>query len=320
MDAFPEAAWRAYTAERLAGEGFRPIPKPSEPFYGALFQWADALVFVGSCAIAVRQIAPHVRDKQSDPAVLCVDELARFVIPLLSGHIGGANALALQLANLLGATPVVTTATDIRGRFSVDAWAAKNGFAMEDIHCAKLVSAAILEGDIPLCSDFPVAGGYPDGVVPGEAGDLGILLSWRIREPFRRTLRLIPKVLRLGLGCRRGVSAGQLRAAVESVLEAERLDIRAVRDAASIDLKREEPGLLQFCRENGWPVRFYSAGELAAVPGEFTPSRFVREVAGVDNVCERAAMADADRLLVKKTAVDGVTVAVGLKNLEVRFG
>lgn len=320
MAALPEAEWSAHTARRLAGEGFSPIPHPSAAFYGEQFHWADALVFVGACGIAVRQIAPYVSDKGSDPAVVCVDELGRFVIPLLSGHLGGANALALRLAASLGATPVITTATDIRGQFSVDAWAGQNGFAIGNLSCAKTVSAAILERDIPLSSDFPILGDYPRGTVPGDTGELGIYLSWRKRAPFAQTLRLIPKVLRLGLGCRKGVSAEQLQDAVERVLEQREIDIRAVREAASIDLKKGEPGLLQFCERNGWPLRFYSAGELEAVPGEFTPSRFVQSVTGVDNVCERAALLGANRLIVRKTALNGVTVAVGLEKLEVCFG
>ena len=88
----------------------------------------------------------------------------------------------------------------------------------------------------------------------------------------------------------------------------------------SIDLKRDEPGLLDFCREQGWPAVFYAAGELAAVEGDFTPSDFVRAVTGVDNVCERAALLGAEKLIVRKTAQNGVTVAAAVEHWEVRFG
>ncbi|MGM9548763.1 MAG: hypothetical protein ACI3V5_02835 [Faecousia sp.] len=128
---FPESESRLFTVQRLTQAGFEPIPKPSKPFYGALFSQMDALIFVGSCGIAVREIAPHVKSKQTDPAVIVVDELGKFVIPLLAGHIGGANALALRLAQSLDAAPVVTTATDIHRRFSVDAWAARQHFVID---------------------------------------------------------------------------------------------------------------------------------------------------------------------------------------------
>ena len=312
--------WRAYAPERLAAGAFAPLPKPSARLYSQRFADSDALVFVGSCGIAVREIAPWVRSKCADPAVLCVDERGSFVIPLLSGHIGGANALARQLAAALDATAVITTATDINGRFSVDAWAAENGMTIDDMAAAKAVSAGILERDIPLRSDFPVSGPLPAGTVPGERGTLGIYITCTTARPFDRTLRLIPRRLHLGIGCRRGASATAIAAAVESVLSRSGLDIRAVKDVASIDLKAEEPGLLEFCSRMGWPVGFYTAEELSAVPGDFTPSDFVRSVTGVDNVCERAALAGGGELIVRKTAADGVTVAAAMEKTEVRFG
>lgn len=310
---------RCYAPEKYAQEGFLPIHSPCAPFTAPLFDWADALVFVGAAGIAVRSIAPHVRDKRTDPAVLCVDELGRFVIPLLSGHIGGANALAKTLAQALGAVAVVTTATDINQKFSVDAWAAQNGLFIDGMAAAKAVSAAILEGPVPLCSDLPVAGELPPGVVPGESGPVGVCISWRERRPFEATVLLVPPVVHLGLGCRRGVSAQQVAAAVDQALAAHAIHPRAVKCAASIDLKQDEPGLLEFCESRGWPLSFYSAEELAALEGDFTPSERVRRVTGVDNVCERAAMMGAGRLIVPKTAHDGVTVAAAVEDWTARF-
>lgn len=320
ISCFPSAECGAYTMERFAECGFQPLRRPAVCFYGEQFAWADVLVFIGSCGIAVREIAPHVKDKRTDPAVICVDELGRFVIPLLSGHIGGANALAGTIADALRATPVITTATDINQRFSVDTWATQNGFVIDQIQRAKAISAAILERDIPLASDFPVTTAYPNGVVSGNCGELGIYLSWTNREPFVQTLRLIPQVLHLGIGCRRGTAAAAIQEAVQDVLIQHQIDIRAISCVASIDLKAEEPGLLQYCGDNGWIPVFYSAEVLQNVEGTFTPSVFVQQITGVDNVCERAALIGADRLIVKKTARNGVTVAIAAENLEVRFG
>ena len=317
LDEFPGAA---YAPERLAEADFRPIPQPSEDFYGALFRDMGALIFVGAAGIAVRAIAPHVRSKAVDPAVLCIDERGQFVIPLLSGHIGGANALAEKLAAALGAAAVVTTATDVNRRFSVDKWAAENGYGIDDLKAAKAVSSAILERDVPLCTPLPVVGELPPGVVRGDAGDVGIYVGWEKRTPFAATLHLIPKALHLGLGCRRGTEIAALRSAVETVLEERHIDPRAVKCAASIDLKKDEPGLLGYCAAMGWPLAFYSAEQLRAVEGDFTPSAFVEQVTGVDNVCERAALLGAETLIVKKTARNGVTVAVAAEKGELRFG
>ncbi len=310
---------RAYTMERFSEPGFSPICRPSKPFYGPIFQNVDAMVFVGSVGIAVREIAPHVRDKSTDPAVVSIDELGKFAVPLLSGHIGGANDLVLALAGALGAIPVITTATDINRKFSVDAWAARNGYVIGNLARAKAVSASILEQNVPLKCDYPIVTGLPCGVVLGDSGDVGICISVYRDEPFARTLRLIPPILHLGIGCRRGTECSAIMEAVDSVLKDNHIDSRAIKCVASIDLKSEEAGLLQFCKERKLPITFYSGEELKAVSGEFTPSEFVQSITGVDNVCERAAQIGAEKLIVKKTARNGVTVAVAAEHLEVRF-
>jgi len=303
--------------ERFQEPGFLPLDKA---VYGACFSSMDALVFVGACGIAVREIAPYVKSKKTDPAVLCIDERGQFVIPLLSGHIGGANALAVRLAERLDATAVVTTATDVHGRFAVDAWAARQGCALSDMGLAKAVAAEILERDVPLCSQFPITGALPEGTCAGESGALGIFIGWRVRSPFDRTLRLIPRVLHVGIGCRRGTAAEAVESAVEAVFAENGLDTAAIRGVYSIDLKRDEAGLLAACERHRWPVHFYTAQQLRDAVGDFTPSDFVRSVTGVDNVCERAARLGAEKLIVQKTARDGVTVAVAAEHWEVRFG
>jgi len=312
-----------------AGEVFVPAKLEAEDcavyvgslaaFVGRLFG-RDALIFVGACGIAVRAIAPHVASKASDPAVLCVDEKARFVIPILSGHIGGANRLAHRLSRVLGATPVITTATDVNGKFSVDAWAAERDMHISSMPLAKRVSAEILTRDIPFCGDAPRPAALPNGLFWGETGELGICVSTRERAPFEHTLLLIPRVLRVGIGCRRGVPAERIQAAVDRVFTSCRLSPHAVAGAASIDIKADEAGLLEFCAARGWPIRFYSAQALEAVQGSASVSEFVKKTVGVDNVCERAALAGGGRLIAPKTALDGVTVAVAEMEWGIEFG
>lgn len=319
MDFFQGHDLQCYTMERFQEPDFGAVCRPSKPFYGSIFKVVDAMVFVGSAGIAVREIAPHVRDKSTDPAVISIDELGRFAVPLLSGHIGGANDLALTLANALGAIPVITTATDINKRFSVDAWAAGNSYVIGNLSRAKAVSASILEQDVPLKCDYPIMTKLPNGVILGSTGDVGIRISVYRDEPFERTLRLIPQILHLGIGCRKGTEVSTIREVVDAVLKDHNIDHRAVKCVASIDLKAEEAGLLEFCAERKLPIFFYSAQELKAVPGEFTPSEFVQSITGVDNVCERSALIGAEELILRKTARNGVTVAVAAEYWEVRF-
>ena len=113
---------------------------------GRQFSEKNAMIFIGAAGIAVRAAAPWIRDKFADPPVIVIDETARFVIPLLSGHVGGANELACELAAFLGAVPVITTATDRNGLFAVDLFAAGNGLVLTDRKMAREISARILEG------------------------------------------------------------------------------------------------------------------------------------------------------------------------------
>lgn len=344
-----------FTIDKYLRPGFSVIGegcKTSRDFYGKCFEEGDALVSVGSCGIAVRHIAPFIKDKAKDPAVIVIDELGKYVIPILSGHIGGANRLAREIAGKIGAEPVITTATDINGRFSVDTWAAENGFVIGSMKLAKAVSAEILERDVPIVieemlmpksalasegkgknlelpsglvladSDAESSNGK-DAKTGREKPETGIYIGFKTGrckdEPFANTLHLIPKCLTLGIGCRKGTTKKKIAEAVKAVFDEAGLDLRAVKEAASIDIKKDESGLLEYCSDFGVPVRFYSADELSNAKGEFSASEFVKNVTGVDNVCERAAIIASDRIIVKKTAFDGVTVAVGLEDKEVLF-
>ena len=319
----------AQTAERIAGalsgeyEAELRAPKGNlKETVGTLFPAVDALIFVGACGIAVRAIAPHLVSKTVDPAVLVADEKGEFVISLLSGHIGGANDLARQLAERLGATPVVTTATDVNRRFAADAWAARRGLVIGSMGAAKRYSSEILRRDLPLFSDFPVEGRMPAGVFAGNTGDCGLAISCREVHPFDTTLLLTPRLLHVGIGCRRGTGKEAIDAAVRAALDGARLNPKALAGAASIDVKRDEEGLAAWARERELPLAFYTAGELAAVPGTFASSEFVLRTVGVDNVCERAAMRSAGEgaaLTVHKMALSGVTVAVAMEKWSVCF-
>ena len=319
LDFFKNDSAEAYIPQRLSSNGFFVIPSPSGTFYGKLFAGADAMIFVSSCGIAVRETAPFIHDKRTDPAVICIDELGKFVIPILSGHIGGANELAGKIAAYLKAVPVITTATDINHKFSVDEWAARNGFTIDNLQMAKEASAAILENDIPILCDLPVISPYPNGTYQGETGPIGIYIGWTKKTPFKKTLRLIPRVLTLGIGCRKGIRKEQIKTAVDSVFDQHCLDFRGIASAGTIDLKADEPGLIDYFKEKKIQIDFFSSDTLRKVQGNFSHSDFVQKVTGVDNVCERAALINADHLAVPKTALDGVTIAVGVRMQEVSF-
>ena len=287
-----------------------------------LFPVADALIFVGACGIAVRAIAPFVKNKLTDPGVIVVDELGLQAISLLSGHIGGANELTRRIAASIGAIPVITTATDINHRFTADEWAKNNGLSIASMQAAKRFAAEILRRDVPVYSDFPIEGKLTGGLFRGEQGKIGLVISCRKMEMFEDPLILIPRLLQLGIGCKRGTSREKIRAAVLKVLDETGIYMKAIAGAASIDLKQDEAGLLEFCDAWKLPVQFYPAEELLETKGDFSASAFVKSTVGVDNVCERAAMRSAGdnaKLIVKKTCLDGVTIAIAQEEWSVHF-
>ena len=274
----------------------------------AQFGKREALVFIGAAGIAVRSIAPHIQSKATDPAVVCVDESGHWVIPLLSGHLGGANALARRIAALTGGEAVITTATDLNGRFAVDLWAKQQNMAVLQPERIKTVSAKILCGEsITIECPYPVSGDVPDLVRLGSPGD--VLVSYRAEETD--VLQLVPRVLAIGVGCKRNTGAGMLEAAFREFCAERGIRSEAIVQAASIDLKQDEAGLLSFCKSRGWPLRFYSADELRGIDGDFTASAFVESTTGVDNVCERAAvLVSGGKLIERKYVRSGVTFAL----------
>lgn len=287
----------------------------------------DAIIFVGATGIAVRAIAPFICGKAVDPAVLVIDEAGRYVISLLSGHLGGANALARTAASLIDAEPIITTATDAESAFAVDTFAKENGFLLTDLRKAKEVSAKVLRGEkLRIYSDIPMErlvqrpARHEAELVPAQEIDRAdIVISYRTKLLNQGTgLRLIAKRVHVGLGARKGVTQAEVAAAVATCLEDAGIDPRAVVALASIDLKKQEAGILAYSYECGVPFVTYTAEELRTVEGAFAGSSFVQSVTGVANVCERAAAYAAGRsghaeVLVHKTIHGSVTTAVAVE-------
>lgn len=338
---FPERRIEAYTFPQHSGEGQELNTLISLSAWTAeQFDRAGAFIFIGATAIAVRAIAPLLRDKSVDPAVVALDEQGKFAVALLSGHIGGANKLARQVAEVTGGQAVVSTATDLNGLLGIDEWARENRCVIADLKKVKWVSAALLEGKtVGLYTDAGEIKAVPEGFTfvddrgsligenssggkEDEFPELGVSITIHAgRTPFKQGLILYPRILSLGIGCRRGTAAEAIERATERVLAQSGLARECLGSVASIDLKQDEAGLIGLAERYGIKLVTYSAAELNQAVGNFTPSDFVRETTGTDNVCERAAVlaAEGGKLIVSKQAMDGVTVAVAVRNWGIRF-
>lgn len=332
------------------------------------FEQVDAIVFVTASGIAVRSVAEHLTHKSKDPAIVCMDELGKHVISLVSGHAGGANALTQMLADVMWATPVITTATDVEGRFSIDDYAREHNLVVTDWTKAKAISSEVLaagaepvrvnEAEVlqeeeknacEICKEQKSTGidvgkiendgcgNRVDGCenrIDGcknrvdacengldvqrlQIGSYQVVITPQDVSVDAQTLQLIPRCIVAGVGCKKGMPVDKIEHAVQEAFAKAGLRIEALCAVASIDLKKEEVGLQEFCEIRNVPFETYAAEELQAVLGTYSASEFVSGVTGVDNVCERSAVkyasehgANDGELLLRKQAQDGVTVAL----------
>lgn len=286
------------------------------------FEQMDGIIFICATGIAVRLIAPYIKTKDKDAAVLVLDDWGQYVIPILSGHLGGANYIANLISQGTGAIPVITTSTDIHNCFAVDIWSNEQGCLIADISAIKHVSSAILRGEsVSFQSDFPYEENLPKGLTAEQKNEVGIIVSLNEeKKPFPITLNVIPQIVTIGVGCKKNTDSQLFEAFVLKTLKELDISIKAVKYMTSIELKKEENCILQFCIKYSLLPKFYTAEELNNVCGEFAPSEFVKKTTGTDNVCERSALWGGGKsILLKKKLSDGMTIAVSKENWQCGF-
>ena len=318
----------------------------------------DALLFIGACGIAVRAIAPNLTDKLHDVPVLVMDEEGRYVIPILSGHVGGANELARELSDLIDARPVITTATDVQKKFAVDLFAKRNhleimnkdGIAKvstkalageqltiavraQNIECyhpkfCEVCEEDFTEAENPLLReasmhkhDWKVCGEEPPlRLVPYvEDQPVDVVVS-EMPDNKNALIWLRPRRYVVGMGCRKNKDPEELLDFYMKTLEKAMVEPGEVYALASIDKKKDEPGLLAISERMRIPFFTYTAEELNRVGACVHSSEFVKAQVGVDNVCERAALAGCGAngtLIYEKQAFDGMTIAIAERNWSV---
>jgi cobalt-precorrin 5A hydrolase / precorrin-3B C17-methyltransferase len=287
--------------------------KPKEALRRA-WQECDAIVLFLAVGAAVRLVAPLLEDKRRDPGVVCVDDAGRFAVALAGGHGGGANALAGRVADSLGATPVVTTASDVTDVPALDSLGAGLGFEIEEVGSdLAAVGAALVCGErVNLVSDvrWPL-GPLPENVV--RANDLQapmILISDRTVSVPRPAVVYRPPSLVAGVGCSRGAKAAEILDLLDRSLEEAGLSKKSVASLASVEAKSDEAGLLEAAEELGVPLRFHAAEALSrmAVPN---PSSVVKDAVGTPSVAEASVLASGAKLVMEKRKSGMATVAVG---------
>lgn len=280
------------------------------------FRDSDALVFISAMGICVRAIAPCIKDKITDPAVIVIDDKANFCISVLSGHIGGANDLVQKISKILNSTPVITTATDVNSVFAIDNFAKKNNFVIENTQNIKKISSKLLNNEkVLLKSDFSVKN-LPKNIETTEKDDFDLYIGYK-KKANADFLILRPKILNIGIGCRK--NAENITDKCIEILKENSISEKCIKNIASIDIKYEELSLLEFAKFMKIKPIFYSVGQLSVMQGNFTQSQFVKRTVGVDNVCERCAVMLGGDIILKKTINNGVTLAITKEDIEIDF-
>ncbi|MBQ3625651.1 MAG: cobalt-precorrin 5A hydrolase [Synergistaceae bacterium] len=292
---------KLFVSEKNFVDGAELMTGSLSDWAGEYFNKSQAMIFVCACGIAVRAIAPYIKSKLEDPAVIVIDEKGQFVIPVLSGHVGGANDLARKIASFTHGVPFVTTATDVNNLVAVDEWAVKNDLIIENPKLIKEVSGAVLNHE-----------------------RVGVAITEQnIKTPWPATLFLRPKNLILGAGCKKDFEPEKFEQSALKFLDDAGVSPLSLKAVASINIKANEAALINFAAKYNLEFLTFKAEELMSVPGDFASSQKVLEVTGADNVCERAAALAALRLgnsqnyilMRSKTKFQGVTCALAkIKN------
>jgi len=324
---------KIYAPKRYLREGVIPIEQKLDEFFKATYSTVDALVAVMATGITIRAIAPYLTNKLTDPAVVGVDANGKFAISLLSGHYGGANELTRLIAEGIGATPVITTASDSLGKQSVDELARTLHLTIMNPKSLVAVNAAIVDGDrlalilvgdariptdtvhgytvekaenvkeaVEIANAYQAAAIVTDDFVPMETASKPIVV-------------LKPKRIVIGVGARKEISEAQILNAVYTALAKVNLPLERVNSLATIDIKRDSQSIMSATEKLGLKLEFVSIDELRALRHEdLSPdSKLVLEKMGVGGVCEQAALIKAGKtphLLLKKQKLKGVTVAI----------
>ena len=282
------------------------------------FSTYDAHVCIFSTGIAVRILAPLLVSKLHDPAVVVMDDKGFNAISFVSGHLGGANELAYRVADITGARPVITTATDVNALPSIDMIAKACGLTIENPDLIKTVNMAFLKKEmVALIDPLPcLVKALPQRFWAEQVKDgrkrVSIQCSDALFPVPRETLVLRPRSLVAGMGCNRGTSEKELMQLLTRSFENLGLSLKSLAALATTEVKSDEPGLLSLARTLNVPLRFYDKDTLNSVENIQNPSKMVEKYLGVKSVCEAAAILAAHngKLVVPKIKKGNATLAV----------
>jgi len=297
-----------YTIDKYMEEGLKPIIGGLKKHFGSIFNKYEAIIGIMAMGIIVRDITPYIKHKSIDPAVLCLSVDGRFIIPVLSGHLGGANDIAVRIGNKIGAIPVITTASDLLNKKAVDLIAKERGLTIASFKDAMEITSRMINNE-----NIGII--YQNDVDSMDKTGLdGVVLISNRTEPRIKLpyAQLIPKNIVIGVGAKRDSDPETIKALVLRVLNSNNLNIKAVSKVASIDIKKDEVGIVELATYFKVPFITYSSERIKEVEDMFDSSEFVRKITGVGSVSMPSGYLASNRgdCLVKKVAESGITVSI----------
>ncbi len=280
----------------------------------------SAIVFITSTGIAVRGIAPYIKSKDKDPAVITIDNSGKFVISLLSGHLGGANELTLKISEIINATPVITTATDNIGVEAPDMVAKENNLIIDDLKDAKDIASLLVQRKKVYFHDEDEIISLPKGYSKDLKNSFGgVYITNKLKflkdndsadEDFKR-LKLIRRNIVLGIGCRKDFSRQVMKETVLKVLEEYNIDYRAVKSIGTVEVKKDEKAIIDLSKALNCELNIFSIEDIRTIQYKFEGSDFVEKTIGVRTVCEPCVELQGAKLITGKLKLNGMTLCLG---------
>ena len=312
-----------FTLEKYCSDNisYEPLKNGLKEAMKNVLSFYENIIMIMACGIAVRAIGPHLESKLKDPAVIVLDEMGRNVISLVSGHIGGANDLAVKIAKIIGGNPIITTASDNQGVISVDMLARKFDLALTDYEKAKRITSDIVNGRrVGLISDIKIKSDIGNGVtittweMAGDSEFVSLIYigNKNIEEKELPLVKLITKNIVLGIGCRRDTKEADIIDFIKRTFEEYKLSIEAIHLVCTIALKREEKGIISLCQYLDVPLKIIDDESIKVIEDDFECSYFVRKTVGFGCVCEPCGFlgSKSGRQLIPKKSYKGITLSV----------
>lgn len=279
-----------------------------------LIKTCKAIIFISSTGIAVRAIAPFLKNKTVDPAILVIDCKGTFVISLLSGHLGGANELTLKVANILNSKPVITTATDNLGIDAPDMIAKKYNLVIDDLKKAKLISSKLIERKNVAFVDENHTINLPRGYIKDiKAAKFAVYITNKSSLPINNIdiLKLIRKNIVLGIGCRKNFNPESMRNSVLSTLKNYNIDPKSINSISTVEIKKHEKAIIDLANYLDCPLNIYTLDEIKKIHHKYKGSDFVEKSIGVRAVCEPCVELNNANFITSKIILNGMTLCIG---------